>query len=118
MIVIIVQTCRQRVAANDAVDDEDNEAAAVDAMGVAPKNRLIILFITTIFQMHCNCIIIIINNTNHDSTCVVVHHSMIMIITIAFELSSVSHVFLMSHTACMLLLSVMMYTALIYYSNF
>ena len=52
MIVIIVQNRSTRVAANDAVNDEDNEAAAVDAMGVAPKNRLIILFITT-FLFKC-----------------------------------------------------------------
>jgi hypothetical protein len=43
----LFKTGRWRVAANDAVDDEDNEAAAVDAMGVAPKNLLIFLFITT-----------------------------------------------------------------------
>jgi hypothetical protein len=52
----LFKTGRRRVAANDAVNDEDNEAAAVDAMGVAPKHRLIFLvittYLTTALQLH------------------------------------------------------------------
>jgi hypothetical protein len=52
----LFKTGRRRVAANDAVNDEDSEAAAVDAMGVAPKHRLIFLvittYLTTALQLH------------------------------------------------------------------
>ena len=47
------KTGRQQVAANDAVDDEDNEAAAVDAMGVAPQESFDIFVHYDLFD---NCI--------------------------------------------------------------